>query len=85
MMNSKRTCIPINDFFFHDSMLFKESLIASITDLVFNLSYQTDRPEQTVQTFIRRRILRRLIRVCTVCHLSSSFETDEQIFKWTFS
>ena len=40
------------------------------------LSIRTDRPEQPVETQIRRRRTRRLIRICTVCCSSRSFQTQ---------
>ena len=42
---------------------------------IYHISLRTwtDRPEQTMKTQIRRRIMRRLIGVCIVCHSSDYF------------
>ena len=45
-------------------------------NIVSTQNIRSDRPKHTVKTQIRRRRMRRLIRVYTVCHLSSSFKTN---------
>ena len=51
---------------------------------VFILSFRTDMPELTVYTQIRRRRMRRLIRVDTVCHSPSNFILiHRRVINWT--
>ena len=52
---------------------------------VFVLSNWDRQAGQTVETKIRRRVLRRLIWVYTVCHSSSSLYREKQVIKWTRS
>ena len=52
---------------------------------VFTICIRTDRPEQTVEARMRRRITRRLIWVYTVCHSSSNFMTQQRVVNCTGS
>ena len=51
--------------------------------ILFTLSNRTDRPEQIVLAQIRCYTMKHLIWAYTVCHLSSSFCTHQQVVKWT--
>ena len=51
--------------------------------IIITLSIGTDRPEQTVKTQIRCRILQCLIRVYTVCPSSSVLLTHQEVPNYT--
>ena len=56
-----------------------------LSNTVFTICIQTDRPEQTVQTQMRCHRMWHLIRVYTVCHSSSNFLTQNWVVNCTCS
>ena len=74
-----RLSLKIHPFFIKQYLclsrvLLQQREIALISwDTIFTLSLRTDRPEQIAWNQIRRRIMRRLIMVHTVCYPPSTF------------
>ena len=77
-----RPCVFMSVFWIN--VVFQLSFCSNIRQTLFTLRVRIDRPEQTVQTQIRRQRTRRLIRVYTVCYSSSNFSTHHHLVKRTF-
>ena len=67
------SCCPFPFYCSDKTRIGSEYVARNKTFTVFTIYIRTDRPEQTVETQMRRRRTRRLIWVYTVCHSSSNF------------
>ena len=63
----------------------KQRRVKTDQTTVITISIGTDMPLQTVQTQIRRRRMRRLIRVHIVCHTYSNILDTSRVVEWTIS
>ena len=76
MQSCQKCCVPAVIVSYDDRFKLQLITLIDYSDIeinvtIFTLSIWTQKPEQTVQTLIRRRIMRRLIRIYTVCHSPS--------------